>query len=472
MQKEFPPKYDLERLENFKKHKDIYDGELYKWVEKEVQHLKIDEKHKRILYIAVNFAGKISRYFSSLILGEDGFYYDVDDDTTQEKVNEIYSRNKMDIKVYQSCIDQSRFGYFFLRVRRNPKDNLSVIEHIPNDRITIEWEGSMENRIRKATLFSYVTLMDGNGKETKYLYKEIYYYPNNAIEAETVNIKYELWSLTKENKPDAQVPLSIYDASLQENVVTDIDFIPVFLVNNPTDSSNVFGKSDYIDLIPLFKELNERVSGVAKQLMKHMNSRIAVPRGTLDRDGKVKMSESELFEVGQDGTTPSYIVNANPQIDQAFKHIESILRYISAISQVPLESFGIDQKGGVESPEGFKLRLFETIQRVNSKRLFLYNPLIEVIKTALLLENVQDQKIDIVWSEPLPEDAEKKIKVLSLEVSSELKSKRTAIKELQELDEKQLEVEIARIEEDSNVNQPTGDGVTLPSQNNNVLLNQ
>lgn len=464
----YPPKREKGRFLELKKYKDIYDGDHINVFNHQKPHLYINNINKKILYIAVNLAAKISEYYSSLILG-DGIFFDVDDNGVQEQVNEIVNQNDFDITLLEGAIDQSRYGYFLLRVRTGTlegEEGKAIIEQVPNDQFVIEFTHDLKAKIKRLELFAFIRMMNEKGKEIKYLFKEIYLYPNGKVEEEEVELRKELWRVDINNQPEEKVNLEILDPNLsgKDSEMTGLNFIPARLINNSKPSGVNFGKSDYKDLMDLFEELNDKVSMISKQLMKHMNSKIAVPQNTLDDDGNLRASEADIFEVADGEHPPSYIVNSNPQIDQGFKHIEHIIRDIAAIAQMPLQSLGFDTKGGVESPEGFKLKNFETEQRINKKRLYMDTPLQFIINTALFLESETDkQKIEVVWSDVLPEDLKITTEVLALQVNSGLKSKETAIKELQELDEEQLEEEIARIAEDNKINATNLNELILPS---------
>lgn len=466
MSKHFPPKREKVRFSMIKKNRAIYDGDHRAIFNRDKKHLYIDHRRKKILYIAVNLAAKISEYYSSLILG-DGVFFDVDNDKIQEQVNAIVKDNDFFITLLEGAIDQSRYGYFVLRVREEEDvegNKKAVIEQVPDDQFVVEFTHDLKPKIKSITLFAFLKIEDDKGKERKYLFKEIYFYPNGKVEREEVFITNELWLLDKNDDSVKKVNLALLDSEIKEEIRTGINFIPIRIINNSKPSEFNFGKSDYKDNESLFEELNDKVSMVSKQLQKHMNSKMAVPQGTLDQDGNVKASEADIFEVGGDEMIPQYITNSNSQIDQAFKHIESTIREIAAISQMPLESFGFDHKGGVESPEGFRLRNFETQKRIEKKRLYMESHLQFIINTSLLFEGTKEkQKIDVKWSNVLPEDEKLKTDILSLQVASELKSKRTAIKELQKIDEAQLDEEIERIKQDSVAGTASLNEETLPS---------
>jgi len=71
-----------------------------------------------------------------------------------------------------------------------------------------------------------------------------------------------------------------------------------------------------------------------------------------------------------------YVTNENPLIEQAFTHVEKLLKQISKLTQTP--SLVEDEKGGVESAESLKVRMMPLLKKVRFFEL-IYDPAIKAI---------------------------------------------------------------------------------------------
>jgi len=446
----FPPIADKIRLKKLRSYKRLFEGEHYK--EFGIKDYFVDTKDKeKKLYIAKNTPALISEYFADLVIGR-GILFDVDNAEVQKKIDEISKNNKMDILVFELALSQSTYGYASARVRiRREK---VILEQIPVDQYFPYFTGTINPERDAVCLASYILLKDDRDQEAKYLYKQIYF-----LEGQDVMLEHQLWLINSNGELAERKPISLFDASLPSvPEPANLNEIPIYQFDNIKTSGDLFGKSDYKDIETLVEEINNRVTQISLQLIKHLNAKLAVPIGTLNAKGQLKAHEADIFEVGEGKTPPSYITNPNPQIENGFKQIEKLTRDISAITKIPKDVFGLDsEKGGVEKVEAMKIRLFNTIRKVERKRVYLESDLSSMMKMALILSGVAEDTIGdirIVWDDALPEDIVAKTQTLADQVNSGLKSKRKAIKELQELDEEDLNIEIEAINKDNQATTP------------------
>lgn len=457
---EFPSKEDFIRLKNLKKYKDLYDGEHYKVFGIKDYFVDLKDKERK-LYITTNITALISEYFADLVVGDEVSFISTEKDQ-QELLDGIIERNNIKVNIFESAITQSTFGFVPMRVRKDEEGN-AVIEEVPVDQYFPEFSSSIGQEMNAVVLASFIKITDKiTGKENDRLLKQIYEIDRNDV----VTFKFELWSVDSKKVQKERVPLSEYDPDLSENpiIIEEINELPIVQINNIKSSGQLFGKSDYKDIQPLVQEHNDRVTHISVQLIKHMNARLSVPQGTLDDKGELRAAEVDMFEVGEGDTKPEYVTNNNPLIDKGFEQILQLLRRISAISKVPTDVLGIEPKGGVEKVEAMRLRLFNTTRKVARKRLYIEGRLKGILKMALQLEGIKDPAdISIEWGDPLPEDELTKTTIAIDQIQGGVKSKRKAIKELQELTDEELDAELAEIEEGNKETVPEFATRTLPT---------
>jgi hypothetical protein len=218
---------------------------------------------------------------------------------------------------------------------------------------------------------------------------------------------------------------------------------------------------------PLFDEINNRITQISVQLIKHLRARIAVPSGTLDQDGAIKVSESDIFEVGDGDKMPQYITNSNPMIDAGFTQLDKLILLVSSITKIPAEEMGYPGKGGAEKPEAMRIKLFSTLRKVSRKRIYMEQVIIDMMNLALILKGItppsDKNKFDlrVKWTDALPTDENLLTDRLNSQVDGGLKSKRKAIKELQDIYDDDLDAEIAQIELE---NEPVIPSFNRPAQ--------
>jgi len=458
--KQFPEPKERLRLIQLKRWEDLYDGEHYKIFGIKDYFVDGSSQEKK-LYIALNLPALISEYFADLVVGE-GVKYQVEDEETQEAIEEIVDENNLNVTVYEMAISQSVFGFTTGRAIEDD-DETVLIEQVPVDQYFPKFTGSISPKRNEVTLVSYLSLQNPNGKEKPYLYKQIYELKNGDA-----TVKHELWELNKEqNEVLKQVSIKLYDQSLSSDPVSlNLDLLPVVQCNNISKPSQVYGKSDYKDIEGLLQEINDRATQISVQLIKHMNARMAVPRGTLDDKGELRAHEADLFEVGEGESEPKYITNENPQIENGFKQLDKLLMMVSAITKMPPEALGLETKGGVEKVETMRTRLFNTVRKVNRKRIYMEKELKQLMKIALLIKGIDKEKISkikIVWDKVLPTDPNLVTTNLVSQVAGGIKSRKKAVKELQNIHDEDLETELDDIEKDS--------ALTLPQFSNVPRVN-
>jgi hypothetical protein len=440
---QFPSDQDIIRLEVLKKYRDIYEGDTYR-VFGIKDYFKDGSRQERDLYISVNYPSLISDYFSDMITA-DGVLVSADTPEVQEALNNIVNRNDLDSKIFQASLSQSIYGYSVIRAINDNGE--AKIQVVPVDQYFPTFTPSLDNTIDDVCIASYMTIEDEKGKDMEIILKQIY----STDDSGTVLIRYEAWTVDFQGKAKDQIPVSQVNPNLPTGeVALETSEIPVYQINNVKLSDEKYGKSDYKDIEPQIEEINNRVTQISVQLIKHMNARIAVAEGTLDEHGQVRASEADMIEVGEGTVAPSYITNSNPQIDQGFLQIDKLSRQMASISKVPTDVLGQEGKGGAEKVEAMRIRLFNTLRSVSRKRIMFNNALEGILRSSLEIEGIEyDGNITITWTNPLPPDTLTETEVLAGQLDSGLKSQRKAVGEIQNISGEELDQELQEIQKDN-----------------------
>jgi len=439
---DFPTLADAIRLATIRKWERLYQGEYYK--EFGIKDYFVDsQRNEELLYIAVNIAAVVSDYFADMVSGKDVIIV-ASDESEQEFYDEFKAENDLNKKVFEVALDQSISGYSVLKLRRTEDEDvvLDIVQpeqYFPNFNETDDFGKPTE-----ITIASYHILNNGK-KDITYLLKEIH----------TIgNIEWQVWRVNGKLEPVEQISSSsdIFIAIKGDDVDsqdTDLDFIPIWQIDNIKTSKEDFGKSDFRDVESLIQELNDRVTQISVQLIKHLNAKIAIPPGILDENGNVRVKDLDAIEISDQGLKPEYITNSNPQIDNGFKQIEQLIRFIASQTRVPASVIGIDDQAGQEKVEAIKIRLFDTLRKIGRKRMAIETQLKDLLRAAAIIDGNADAGIPkIIWEDPLPSDELVDTRIVVERVNAGLISKSSAIKRLDEISQEAVDDELQKIEDE------------------------
>jgi hypothetical protein len=173
---------------------------------------------------------------------------------------------------------------------------------------------------------------------------------------------------------------------LEEAKSTEVlDFLPMFLFNNDLEDKNetidntknfdkygnipyLFNQSDYVDLAELIEEINDRNSQISVEFIKNLTSKMSLPKSFIEAENLKKkkeemqrekqetpntkpngryensLADNPDFYIHEDGETPAqYITKDSSLLQIAINNrLDQLIRYISAVSAVPVSSLGGD----------------------------------------------------------------------------------------------------------------------------------
>jgi hypothetical protein len=335
-------------------------------------------------------------------------------------------------------------GFAVITVRQ--KDKAAIIEEVPYDNYYPDFTGvRLGEEPRQIVIASYIDLVNPkNQKKETFLYKQIH-----RLENGKGKIVHELWTTTPDMKQSQLTELALFSADLPAEEDTELDYIPIFQIDNFKTVKERFGISTYESVMNLFEEINDRITQISVQLIKHLNSKVAVGEGVLSKKGEID-STQDIFLVEKGDIVPQYITNSNPLIEEGFKQIEGLIRQICTVTQTPASFLGLDDKGGVEKVETAKLRMAAFLKKIKRKQRSYEAKLVDILKTALFFEGAKkfpdNVDISFAWDLGLPRDLFTEAQTHQIMVESGMESKETAIRELKGFDGETLQNELDKIE--------------------------
>ncbi|MBC8552221.1 MAG: phage portal protein, partial [Candidatus Brocadiales bacterium] len=372
----FPYPDHKDRLAQYEHYENLFKGNHFDAFAIKVDNEQYGKIYRKLRYIAVNFAGLLSKVMADFLFSEPPTFKA--DDGDQEFIDALVQENGLNVQNYESALSNSFEGdaVYKLRIgKRNAGDKKPTII-IEDIQPKIYFPHTESMNVRANPEKEEIAYLFEHGSK-KYLYQEI----------QTPGlIEYKVF-LMNGDEIAAEVDPKEVGLDLPESEKTLIDRNLIIHVPNWKTGSSRFGISDYFDLETLFYAINNRITKIDNILDKHSDPILAIPEGILDEDGSVKRESLNMIEV-PDGSTgkqgkPEYIVwNAN--LDSAIEEIDKLIEFLFMISETSPDILGMG-KGISDSGRALKLKLIRTMAKAQRKRLYYDKGLKEVLYIAQLL---------------------------------------------------------------------------------------
>jgi len=463
----FPPTdEDAERLKMYATFRNLMRG----------RHIQafdalngLPPRKKRELYVAVNFAGVVSKACADLLFGEaPGFTVQ----TTQSRLDEIVTDNNLETICHTMALSSSYRGDCVFKVRFGKFHDWDDTNHPIIEAVPSSFFFPVTNDDNVMGMSAAIIAWRRKVGSDLYLRREIH---------EPGTIRQELFRMESENTIGDQVSLSTLSeyASLPEVQETGYPGLLIEYVPNWRLDDEFWGISDYEGLLPLQEELNNRKTEISKILDKHASPHIILPPGIMHEDDKfpgryyVTKEDLEAIEVDpeQAGDLPKYLV-WDAKLEAAYTEVEKLLQDMMMITETAPCAIGLtseDSGGQAESGKALRFRLMRTLGKVNRKQRFFDQALRNVLYAAQVLDAAhgggpQPQEVSIEWRDGLPDDPSETAEVLNSRVNMKTMSLRRALT-IDGLRGEALEDEIAEITADEDraatlAPEPTAEVVT------------
>jgi hypothetical protein len=223
-------------------------------------------------------------------------------------------------------------------------------------------------------------------------------------------------------------------------------FIPFIHVANLQPPNSSWGVSDLVDLVPLNRELDERMSDQADVIHYHADPPV-VFRG-VEEHSDLPVGPGTVWDLPRDADVA--LLEWRGSAPAVQEHIERLMRAIYDITETPRTSFG--DSGRLLSGVALETELQPLLQRTLRKRVAWSAALRRCVRMMLLLaERFGSQgtfapyRCQIVWPPMLPRDDDADARRNLALVQGGLRSHRQAMEALGELD---AELELQRVRAD------------------------
>lgn len=461
----FPPtEDDVGRLKNYARFRKMMRGR-HKEVFEDVKESLLPSE-KKSLYVAVNFAGIVSKLSADLLFGEAPMFR-VSDAKAQKNLDDIAKDNALQTLCHTmalsssyrgDCVFKARFGKFCDWDERA----YPIIEAVPSSSFfpVINDDNVMD-------LSAGIIAWRRKVGSDLYLRREIH------IPGKIVN---ELYRMESETTIGAQIKLGSLPeyAGMKEIEETGFPGLLVEYVPNWRLDDEFWGISDYFDMETLQEELNGRVTKIAEILDKHSKPRLILPPGVMKYDEKlnrwyVEKEDLEALEVDpeQVADLPRYLT-WDAQLTACFDEIDRLLDFLLIVTETAPAAIGLSSKEGgqVESGRALRFRLMRTIGKINRKERFFDVALKNILYAAQVLNaahgnGATPEPVSIEWQDGLPEDPMETAEIVNGRVGSRTMSLKRALT-IDGLSGDALEEELAEIRNDLERDTPEAPTIKLP----------
>lgn len=461
----FPKKADKVRLDQYAHNDDLYFGDHFKAFSIKGEK-DFTKRYNMLRYIAIPFAGLLSRTMSDMLFGE-SITVDYDDKSNQEFSTGLWEKNQLRAQLYESALANSRRGDSLFKIRiaqRNPLIVSSKAEIIIEEVTPAIYFPELDKMATRNVPTKDVLAMTFAQGTTTYLHKEIHIPGYIFHEVYSYNPNEE--KIIRQEKPEA------FGYPAEE--ITGVERSLIFHIPNVRDGSGYFGTSDYRDLEPIFFAINNRITKSDNILDKHSDPILAVPPGVIDEDGKVNKSSLGMFEVDNENpgfNKPEYIVwNAN--LESAEKQIDKLLELLFLFSEVSPAGTPMDSGGAAESGRALKFKLLASIRKRNRKIIYYDQAIKDMMEISQQLAVVHGIEIDgtgvtnperpkIKWGDGIISDPVELVDIATARLDAGLSSRADEIARLDGLDIDDAKVKAKEIEDENSIKVPVvGTGAT------------
>lgn len=455
----FPPIGHQERINRYKRNKEIFKG----------NHHAIlagihGNKEKDLLYISMNLAGLICKKSADFLFGEQVRVISGGNGNkkSQEALDSIVESNGLGITNYESAMSNAYRGDSFYKIRWGQEFGGLLPKEQDPFKVIIEQQDAE---------YVFPEVNFGNAKQIVAYNIAIPTAPKAkgepwtlAVETHTAGkISYHSYTMLPTITDSYGTPIEWKIESTigdGEEVVTGVPKPLVVHVANYSTGDSWEGLDDISELVPLFDELNNRLTQLASILDKHADPALAVPSGTLGEDEfgnpQFNIAVNKVFEIdGQEDAQPRYIT-WNGQIFEAFQEMDKLIEMILVIAEVPAVVVGMGDSGtSGNSGLAIKFMMNSLLAKVNRKRQYYDKALKEVLNIAQLVEiTAGGAKYKLatpllMFQDGLPKDYMEDANIMATRTNgAQTMSVKTALMTFEGLTEEQADAEIKRITEE------------------------
>lgn len=332
-------------------------------------HLSGVPEKDKLLYMTYNYFRLISKAYADYELGE-GIEVVFDQEHIQSKLVKRMDTSNIQQLLYNAMLQKSKVWFCILRclnINGTPK-----IEKVPITSYFCSTQGvSVGASFEDLPEHHIVSIFEEevNGKSELFVKIDSYIKETQGWKGEYATYEYD--------------PKMKFDSSkLKGEVISEpLEHLPLFLFNSENIEDDMlegedlkdkegswilkmfFAESDYVDIIDIVQDINDRQSQISVEFIKHLGSKISLPKSYFETMKNLRMEEllkgkddgNEAMNAitstidnfdyiaHGDGESPAqYITKDSGMLEKAFTKIERDIRAISTFTAIPVYMLGLE----------------------------------------------------------------------------------------------------------------------------------
>ncbi len=230
--------------------------------------------------------------------------------------------------------------------------------------------------------------------------------------------------------------------------VNAYEWIPYVIFPNLSRPHQIWGESDLTDLLDVCRELNRRLTVLARILQVSGNP-IVVLENVTGSDG-IRADEGSIWELPQDSRAYLLDMLQGGGVRLHIEYVELLYRVLHDLAETPRSSFG--DSGRALSGAALEVEIQPLVQKVQRKRRVWEG--VYQRRNAMLLDLLErfggedlggTRRTAVLWPEILPSDFTDLVRAEARLVSARIHSRRTA---MQALGQEDPDLELSRVLEE------------------------
>lgn len=442
-------KKDQSRIDTYKTNELIFLGEhfdAFRMLNKDFY-----KDFPTLEYVTINLGGMLSR-LSADFLFEEPPQIKLSKENT-EWWQSVYNDNKLDVQLYESGLETSYRGDAVFRIRA--ENGKCIIEDInPETYFAVYDPKNIRKEPTEHVIATEVVIP---------AIKDKCYLLERHQKGKIIN---EL--ITIENGLPKTLDIVSYYPEIKPEELTNISDFLVFHVKNYGINSQYYGISDYKDLISLMYAVNNRLTRTDNIINKHGDPILAVPKGVIDEDGKVRRGSFGMIEVDvteKGAGVPQYIV-WDAKLESAMQEIDKLMDMFYMLSETSQSAFGVDKDGVAESGRALKFKLLRTLAKKHRKQLYYDYAIKGIVKVAHEFSIANNLSVNgikpkgkaevptIVWNDGIINDAKETIEIEEQKLNNKLTTRADAISNIEGIDQDDAMQKVKMIDEEAKSQAP------------------
>lgn len=392
----WPPEEHQPRLRMYLRNLAVYEGEHEQVFTRHPFRFSYDRTRD---YVSANMCGALTDLLASRSCGG-GVTVSVTQDApaTAAWVQKTFAASGLEALVSQAAIDASVFGDAVLSARFDAGEGAVVVYPVNAADYYPETDPLDATRQIAATVATIIHAAENRAyllMERNELRPDGYGWITNKLYRLTVSHLGSAATYSYDPEDDA-VPLDSIEqtADLPEEQSTGITRLLSVRISNKRRSGQDFGRSDYVGLLGLQGELNNRLTQRAEVLDKHVDPLMYGP-DISDERGRIALKEDKyiITDPGSDGAPVGMLV-WDAQLAAVEAALAEIRELFAATAGVELSTLVPPTGGGPTSGRALRLSQTRTQATVTPKQMDIERAIAELAVVCVDLAIAQGVKPD------------------------------------------------------------------------------